>query len=92
VMDFFTISEVSSKISSSSFFFGGGGVICTAYQIGMVIWLSGEDAPSNICTVLIVHHCNEEFRLFATVAMCCDNFDACIMTVLEDEVITTQLA
>ena len=67
-------------------------VICTAYQIGMVIWLSGEDAPSNICTVLIVHHCNEEFRLFATVAMCCDNFDACIMTVLEDEVITTQLA
>jgi hypothetical protein len=58
----------------------------------MVIWLSGEDAPSNICTVLIVHHCNEEFRLFATVAMYCDTFDACIVTILEDEVITTQLA
>jgi hypothetical protein len=47
-----------------------------------------EDVPSNISTVLTVHHCNEEFRLFATVAMYCDTSDACIMAVLEDAVIT----
>lgn len=66
--------------------------MCTAYQIGMVIWLSGEDAASNICTVLIMHYSNEEFRLSATVATYCDTFDACIMAVLVDEVITTQIA
>jgi hypothetical protein len=49
----------------------------------MVIWLSGEDAPSNICTVLIVPYSNEEFRLSATVAMYYDTFDACIMAILE---------
>jgi hypothetical protein len=57
----------------------------------MVIWLSGEDAPSNICTVLIVHYSNE-FRLSLTVAIYCDTFDACIMAVLEDEVIRAELA
>jgi len=58
----------------------------------MVIWLSGEDAPSNVCTVLIVHDSNEEFRLSATAAVYCDTSDACIVAVLEDEVITAELA
>jgi hypothetical protein len=57
----------------------------------MVIWLSGEDAPSNVCTVLIVQYSNE-FRLSATVAVYCDTSDACIVAVLEDEVITAELA
>jgi hypothetical protein len=74
-----------ADVSVSQFFF----FFFTGYQIGMVIWLSVEDVPSNISTVLTVHHCNEEFRLFATVAMYCDTFDACIMAVLEDEMIIT---
>jgi hypothetical protein len=41
---------------------------------------------------LIVHYSNEEFRLSATVAMYFDTFDACIMAVLEDEMITAELA
>lgn len=58
-------------------------VVCTRYQIQRVSWLSGEDAPSNICTVLVMHHCSEEFRLSATVAMYCDTFDACNVAVIE---------
>jgi len=39
-----------------------------------------------------VHYSNEDFRLSATVAIYCDTFDACIVAVLEDEVITAELA
>lgn len=45
-----------------------------------------------MCTVLIVLYSNEEFRLSATVVIYCDTFGACIVAVLEDEVITAELA